>query len=200
MTAALATLGGCCIVITKGANDLRAAQALHANGHALPTSYLPGFDEVGLVRPDGQRPIIGPNGVAGESLDELGPVRRAGWRGDKSAPLIHAKLLVLGDAWGYDADENGEWGPQFRFRPSRAWLGSANWTQGAVDHLEFGLWTGEQQLVEHTFQFLLDMLKFSEPLETTHDNPQPELGDAEWDDDAFAEYFAEMSVSDDEEN
>ena len=49
MTAALATLGGCCIVITKGANDLAAAQALHANGPALPTVYLPGFDEVGLV-------------------------------------------------------------------------------------------------------------------------------------------------------
>lgn len=93
MTAALTTLGGCCIVVTKPANDLRAAQALLANGHALPTAYLPSFDEVGLVRPDGQRPSIGPGGMAGESLDELGPVRRAGWRGDRSAPLVHAKLL-----------------------------------------------------------------------------------------------------------
>lgn len=138
VTAALATLDGCCIVITKGANDLRAAHALHANGHALPTVYLPGFDEVGLVRPDGQRPIIGPGGMADESLEELGPVRRAGWRGDRSAPLIHAKLLVFDDAWGYDNDEDGEWGPQFRFRPRRAWLGSANWTHAAAEHLEFG--------------------------------------------------------------
>src|SRR6266508_3759637 len=105
-----ATLGGCCIVITKGANDLRAARALHANGQALPTVYLPGFDEVGLVGPNGQRPLIGPSGMASGSLDELGPVRRAGWRGDRSAPLIHAKLLVLGDAWGYDNDEEGPWG------------------------------------------------------------------------------------------
>jgi len=196
MTAALATLGGCCIVITKGANDLRAAQALYVNGHALPTLYLPGFDEVGLVRPDGQRPIIGPSGMAGESLDELGPVRRAGWRGDRSAPLIHAKLLVLGNAWGYDNDEDGEWGLQFRFRPRRAWLGSANWTQGAAEHLEFGMWTDESQLVEHTFQFLLDMLKFSEPLDTANDHPYPELLDAEWDEVAFTEYLADMGSHD----
>jgi len=183
-------------VITKGANDLRAAQALYVNGHALPTLYLPGFDEVGLVRPDGQRPIIGPSGMAGESLDELGPVRRAGWRGDRSAPLIHAKLLVLGNAWGYDNDEDGEWGLQFRFRPRRAWLGSANWTQGAAEHLEFGMWTDESQLVEHTFQFLLDMLKFSEPLDTANDHPYPELLDAEWDEVAFTEYLADMGSHD----
>lgn len=200
MTAALAKLGGCCIVITKGANNLRAAQALHTRGRALPTAYLPGFEEVGLVGPDGKRPIIGPSGLAGGSLDELGPVRRAGWRGDKSAPLIHAKLLILGDAWGYDNDEEGPWGPQFGFRARRAWLGSANWTRGATEHLEFGLWIDEPQLVEHTFRFLLDMLKFSEPFDTAYDHPSPELVDAEWDDAAFAEYLADIGSSDHDED
>jgi hypothetical protein len=196
MTAALARLGGCCIVLTKSANDLRAAQALHTTGRALPTAYLPGFDEVGQARPDGKRPIIGPHGLDGDSLHELGPVRRAGWRGDRTAPLIHAKLLVLGDAWGYDNDEEGPWGPQFSFRPQRAWLGSANWTRGATGHLEFGLWVDEPQLVEHTFAFLLDMLKFSEPFDTANDQPSPELVDAEWDDAAFAEYLADMGAAD----
>ena len=90
---------------TKDANDLAAARALQANSHALPTAYLPGFDNIGLAWPDGPRPVIGPHGMSGESLDQLGPVRRAGWRGSKKAPLVHAKLLVLADAWGYDTDE-----------------------------------------------------------------------------------------------
>lgn len=196
MTAALAALGGCCIVMTKGARDLSAARALQAKGHALPTIYLPGFDEVGLTRPDGRRPVIYPGGMTGESVDELGPVRRAGWQGNRTAPLVHAKLLVLGDAWGYDNDEDGEWGPHYRFRAKRAWLGSANWTPGAAEHLEFGLWVDEPQLVEHTFQFLLDVLKFSEPLDTTAHHPNPELINAEWDDDAFIEYLADMGAYD----
>jgi hypothetical protein len=35
------------------------------------------------------------------------------------------------------------------------------------------------------------ILKFSEPLGALHDRPYPELADATWDDDAFAEYVAE---------
>ena len=173
LTASLATLGGCFIMIDKGANDVRAVHALQSSGHALPTMYLPGFDEVGATAADGRAPVIGPWGMSGGSPpEELGPVRVAGWRGDRKAPLVHAKLLVLGDAWGYDNDEDGEWGPQNRFRPVRAWLGSANWTRGATDHLEFGLWVDEPKLVDHTFSFLLDVLKFSEPLGSAHGSSQ----------------------------
>jgi hypothetical protein len=38
-------------------------------------------------------------------VEELGPVLAAGWRGDPQAPLLHAKLLVLGDVIGYEDDE-----------------------------------------------------------------------------------------------
>ncbi|MGH4019058.1 MAG: hypothetical protein ACRDT0_07435 [Pseudonocardiaceae bacterium] len=54
--------------------------------------------------------------------------------------------------------------------------------------------------MEHTFQFLLDMLKFSEPFDTPSDHPHPELVDAEWDDAAFAEYLADMGSHDYDED
>ena len=71
---------------------------------------------------------------------------------------------------------------QFRFEPKRAWLGSANWTKHASQHLEFGLWTTDAVLVERTYRFVLDVIRFSEPFDTATDHPEPELIAAEWDD------------------
>jgi hypothetical protein len=154
----LASLEGCCIVMTKGAGDLMGARALQASGRPLAAQYLPNFNEVGFVGKDGSPPVIGPYGMEGETVEDLGPVRLAGWRGtrnDRSLPLLHAKLLVLGDAWGYDNDDDPPWGPQFRFAPRRAWLGSANWTRGATKALEFGVWVDEPTLVKHVLTLFL---------------------------------------------
>lgn len=115
-------------------------------------------------------------------------------------PLVHAKLLVLGEAWGFDDDEGPDFGLRTGFKPMRAWFGSANWTTASAEHLEFGLWVDEPTLVDHAFRFLLDLLTFSEPLDTNSDQPSPELVDAEWDDDAFAEYMAEFGHYDGEED
>jgi hypothetical protein len=191
LTAALASMGACCIVMDKGAKDSGAASALHKNGRPIWAEHLPGFDEVGYIEPDGTRPMITPHGMQGRQVEALGPVRRAGYRGGKQLPLLHAKLLVLGESWWFDNDEEGPWGPQYGFRPQRAWHGSANWTSNAGSHLEFGNWIDDPDLVDHTFRFLLDVITFSEPFESTTARPQPELVDATWDDAAFQEYFDE---------
>jgi len=195
MTAALASMDSTCIVMDKGAGDRRGAEALLAEGNPMPIVYLPGFDEMGKPEPDGSRPIMYPGGMSGKTVEELGPVRSAGWRGDKH-PLLHAKLLVLGDAIGWESDEFPDWGVHFRFEPSKAWLGSANWTTGSAQHLEFGLWTTDLSLVEHTFKFVLDVIRFSEPFNTEADHPEPELVAAEWDDEAFYEAVSEMAFDD----
>lgn len=194
MTAALASVDFTCIVTHKGASDRRAAEVLQAQGNPIPIVYLPGFDDMAKPEPDGRRPIVVPSGLVGETVEQLGPVRAAGWRGDRRAPLLHAKLLVLGDAVGWDSDEFPDWGVHFRFKPQLAWLGSANWTKGATQHLEFGLWTTDPSLVDYTFQFVLDVIRFSEPFDTTTDHPEPELVDAEWDEGAFREAAAEMAL------
>lgn len=194
MTAALASMDAACIVMDKGAGDRRGAEALLTGGNPMPIVYLPGFDEMAKPAPDGRRPIITPGGMSGETVEELGPVRAAGWRGDRQAPLLHAKLLVLGDAIGWDSDEYPDFGLHFHFEPKKAWLGSANWTKGSIHHLEFGLWTTDPRLVEHTFKFVLDVIRFSEPFHTATDHPEPELVAAEWDDEAFLEAASEMAL------
>jgi hypothetical protein len=193
MTAALASMGATCIVMDKGAGDRHAAEVLLAEGRPMPSVYLPGFDEMAKPAPDGRRPIMSPWGLSGEIVEELGPVRAAGWRGDRR-PLLHAKLLVLGDAIGWESDEFPDWGLHFRFEPKKAWLGSANWTKGSIQHLEFGLWTTDPSLVEQSFGFVLDVIRFSEPFNTAADHPEPELIGAEWDEEAFREAAAEMAL------
>lgn len=195
MTAALASMGATCIVMDKGAGDRRAAEVLLAKGSPMPITYLPGFDDMARPTPDGERPVMSPGGLSGEIVEELGPVRAAGWRGDRHHPLLHAKLLVLGDAVGWESDEFPDRGLHFRFEPEKAWLGSANWTKSATQNLEFGLWTTDPSLMDQTFGFVLDVIKFSEPFNAATVRPEPELVTAEWDDDAFREAAAEMALS-----
>jgi hypothetical protein len=40
--------------------------------------------------------------------------------------------------------------------------------------------------------FLLDVIRFSQPLDSATAGPEPELVGADWDNEAFAEYVAEM--------
>lgn len=196
LTAEFAKAGGCCIVMTKGAGDLAAAEDLIENGHPLPTRHFGAFDEIGVRGPVGEVPTIGPGGLSAP-LAEVGPVRMAGWKrpggGSKGLPLVHAKLLVLGDAW---ADEKADTGPVHAFTAKRAWLGSSNWTgPSAAEHLEFGLWTDEPTLVAHTTEFLLDLINYSEPFQPDSNRPNPEFAEANWDDQAFADYLADTAES-----
>jgi hypothetical protein len=50
--------------------------------------------------------------------------------------------------------------------------------------------------VEHTFGFVLDVIRLSEPFNTATDYPEPELVAAEWDEEAFREAVAEMALDD----
>ena len=53
-----------------------------------------------------------------------------------AAPLVHAKLLLLGEA----GEGEGDFGEQvLYFAPRKAWLGSANFTLNSRRSLESGL-------------------------------------------------------------
>ncbi|WP_164701519.1 hypothetical protein [Modestobacter sp. KNN46-3] len=99
--------------------------------------------------------------------------------------LLAARTWVWEDDWGYE---------QWHFTPLRTWLGSANWTAAAQSHLEFGLWTDDPELMDANRRFLLDVI--SQPLDSVTDGPEPELRDSDWDNQAFAEYVAEMGTVD----
>ena len=182
----------CCVIIDRQQTRLDAAHRLHAAGRPLSSAYFPGFEDLRLPDADGGTPVIGPYSPFPNPL-ALGPVRAAGWarssaHGDRR-PLVHVKMLVAGRTWLWEDDFGQE---QHHFTPLRTWLGSANWTTFAPSHLEFGLWSDDPDLMAHNLSFLLDMIRFSQPLDSTTAGPEPELVTADWDDEAFREYLHDL--------
>jgi hypothetical protein len=191
VTRALASFDQCCIVVDKQQPEYNAVRQLASKGNALSSAYLDGFDEIALPDEGGNPPVIHPS--SGRFSVELGPVRVAGWRRAKDGaprPMLHSKMLVLGVTTYYEDDEEFA-GDILKFRPKSTWMGSANWTQAARNHIEFGLWSTDPDLVQHNYEYLLSLLTFSEPRGASSIGPEPELVSAVWDDVAFAEYFAE---------
>jgi hypothetical protein len=80
--------------------------------------------------------------------------------------------------------------------PMSVWLGSANWTRGAANHIEFGVWTTDKALCSTVLDFMKSVIRASEPLASAAPGPLPELVEADWDDEAFIEYMAEMEPDD----
>jgi hypothetical protein len=191
VTRALASFDQCCIVVDKQQPEYYAVRQLADDGKPLSSAYLDGFDEIARPDEDGNPPVIHPG--SGRFAVELGPVRVAGWRRAEDGtarPMLHSKMLVLGVTTYYEDDEEFA-GDIFTFCPKSTWMGSANWTQQARNHIEFGLWSIDPDLVQRNYEYLLSLLKFSEPRGASTIGPEPELVSAVWDDVAFAEYWAE---------
>jgi hypothetical protein len=189
---ALTAFGQCCIVVDKQQPEYEGVRRLASQGRPISSAYLEGFDELATTDEEGNGPVIGPHSGLPEPM-ALGPIRVAGWQeaADGSRrPMLHSKLLVVGVTTHYEDDEMFA-GDILRFRPVATWMGSANWTHSARQHIEFGLWSDDQQLVDHNYRYLLSLLAFSEPRGAATAGPEPELLSAIWDDDAFREYFAE---------
>lgn len=195
---ALAAFDQCCIVVDKQQPEYNAVRQLAARGKPLSSAYLDGFDEIALPDEDGNPPVIDPG--TGRFDVDLGPVRVAGWRRAQDGaprPMLHSKMLVLGVTTYYEDDEEFA-GDILNFRPKSTWIGSANWTQAARNHIEFGMWSTDPDLVRHNYDYLLSLVRFSEPRGAASIGPEPELVSAVWDHAAFASYFAEYCGDDDE--
>ena len=125
--------------------------------------------------------------------DRAGAGSRLARQQDSPKPLLHAKLLVLGDlvlnVYGPD-DSYGE--ERLDFEPRTVWWGSANWTEMARSHLEVGFACDDPALAEQAADFVADVIAFSEPVTTTSPTPKPNLVRVEFDDAAMAEAAREM--------
>ena len=93
--------------------------------------------------------------------------------------MLHAKMLVLGVTTYYEDDEDFG-GDDLRFRPTRTWMGSANWALAARTHIEFGLRSTEPALVAENYKYLLSLIAFSEQRGASTVGPEPELVMATW--------------------
>jgi hypothetical protein len=179
-----------CIVIDKG-RIRPAVRRLMAGADddgtaGVPLSWL-GLDEWGPLDASGDPPVIGPWGPLPGTETNVGPVRMLGFRGNRK-PLLHAKLAVACAGWRWE----GEFGEELELlTPLRVWAGSANWTEGASDHLEFGMWSDDEAICKTALAFMRSVITASEGVTSEAPGPLPDLAAGVWDDDAFRDYLAE---------
>ena len=180
---ALTRFDGTCITVDKDPRNRAAINYLSGLGTPIQATAL-GLETLSPLSDGGEIPILGPSSACPGAHLALGPVRSAGYTGGTHTPLMHAKMLVLSyvDHLDYGEDWDG-----YHLRPIKAWIGSANWTASAASHLEFGLWTTDPELVQVSFEFLTDVIRLSEPIDSTSPSPDPEFHEVAWDDEAFRE-------------
>ena len=153
----------------------------------FPAKALPELAWLMPVDEDGEVPIVGP--YSHPPNVQLPALRTIGYRrtaGGKLVPILHAKLVLLGDLRWHDEDEFGI-ADVLAFWPRRLWVGSANGTFSSRSSLEFGCWLSEPELLSKALRFLAQVLRHSEDLDPDSDVVEPDLVDPEFDDEAMAE-------------
>ena len=188
---ALLQAGPTCICVDKGSITSPAVQRLLADGAGVANFLIPALRYTGPADPEGNPPVVGPGSPSPEeSGNVLEPIRVVGWRkaGRRERPVPHLKLAVICAAWRWDTDYGGY---EDYLTPLVAWWGSANWTRGARRHLEMGAWTTDESFCGTALDFLVDLIRFSQAPTSDTAGPEPDLVDAEWDDIAFAEAYAD---------
>jgi hypothetical protein len=185
------------VVITKQPRDRR--QQARTDQLKPVLERCPGFPadalpELGglVLRKDGKAPVAGPYSPHTPPL-LLPPLRTVGFRktGDRLVPILHTKMVLLGELWWHDEDDFGA-AEVTGFRPQQLWLASANGTASSRANLEFGTWNTEPALLAEATRFLTGLLRSSEDLDLDQDDLQPGLVEPDYDDAAFAELLADQ--------
>lgn len=195
----LGQMANACVVVTKQPRwryDGARADALKAlassNGLAQQA-----YHELSELAPpvDGNRVIVGP-WHRDWADNEIGAVREVGFRkvGNHLVPIVHAKIMLLGQMYWTDEHPSGHVMDVIGFRPERLWIGSANFTKSSRSSLEMGMWTTDPDMLTAARQWLLSLVAISEPLGAGSDSMQPELVPVEYDHDAMVEYMREAAA------
>lgn len=191
---ALESLTRVCIVVRKEQQSHRVIPVLRDMAQRLPgipTRAFPALSEL-APKVDGKPLVVGPY----ETVEpEVPSVRSVGFRvAGAWPPIVHAKLALLGHFWWHDEGPDGHIEDIVSFSAKRLWISSANFTRGSRRSLEFGYWTEEPALLEGAQRFLLRLIAASEPIDAAADALDPELAMVVYDDEAMAEYAAEMGL------
>lgn len=143
----------------------------------------------------GQPQILGPHSPTPNHM--FPPLRTLGYRrvGDDYVPLLHAKLMLLGELIWMEDEEFGL-GDITRFESRKLWIGSANGTWWSRSSLEMGCWQAQPELLSSAKDFLARILANSENLDPDADTMEPELAAPIYDDVAMAEATALLDDDD----
>jgi hypothetical protein len=183
-----------CVAFTKLEHPLPPARLARLNTvlnrcPGFPADALPGLD--GLVFRDkkGKVLVVGPSTPLPHV--RIPALRAMGYRrtGERPVPLLHAKMVLLGELRWHDEDESGV-ADVLIFRPRRLWIGSANGTYSSRFSLEFGCWQDDPELLQQAKQFLIQVVRHSEDLDPTSNDMKPGLIEPEFDEEAMAEAAA----------
>lgn len=203
LIAKLSELSGACVVVTKQPRtkrDLERFERLVAVNERTPGLRTDAFPALSDIAPKvgGKPRVVGPYDQMGG--DVIPTIRTLGFRrqGDQLVPIMHAKLAILGEFWWHDEAEPGLVGDFYGFSPARLWISSANFTRRSRRSLEFGYWTEDDKLLEAAYRFVMNAIRFSEPLDPAADVPDPEFVPVDFDDAAMREAIADMDFEDDE--
>jgi hypothetical protein len=152
----------------------------------FPADALPEFDGLVLCDQDGQPHTVGPSTPRPHL--QVPALRTVGYRrtGNRLVPLLHAKMVLLGDLCWHDEDDFGP-ADILSFRPQRLWIGSANGTYSSRFSLEFGCWQTEPELLKQAEQFLIKVVAHSERIDPDADDMEPDLAQPVYDVVAMAE-------------
>lgn len=135
----------------------------HCSG--FPAAALSELETLALPDEFGQPQVVGPS----THLPHLTipGLRTVGHRktGGKLVPLLHAKMVLLGDLRWHDEDDLGYPADILSFWPRRLWIGSANGTTASRLSLEFGCWQAEPELLRQAKRFLTQVIAHSEDLD-----------------------------------
>lgn len=137
----LGDLAAACIVVTKQERraDKRKFERLIAANNRTPGMPLRLFSGLSGLAPkvDGKPAVLGPTSPMDDyvmpTIRTLG-FRRVAGRGEKLAPIVHAKLALLGHLWQHDEDGFGS-ADVMGFDARRLWVSSANFTTSSRQSL-----------------------------------------------------------------
>ncbi|MET7551531.1 hypothetical protein ABZS94_38590 [Streptomyces sp. NPDC005500] len=201
----IAEFPSACVVVSKQARGKYHAERLRKVAEAVkdaagfPAWALSELEEL-RFRQGGKAPVLGP-GSPQERI-RLPALRALGYRkaGKHLVPILHTKMLLLGELWWHDEDALGGVADVTGFTPHRLWLGSANGTGSSRRSLEFGLWLEDPGLLKAAQRFLVEVLAQSEDLDPDSDDLTPDLVVPDYDDEAMWEAMAALADYDVDED
>ena len=179
-----------CIVMDKGSD---APDRLVECGQSLLNSTIPYLDGT-TPNVDGKPVLVAPYTPAEEIAHRVGPVRVLEWSKGTNKPLLHAKLMVVGEVNDVDIDAPGGFS-EWRFIPETVWLGSANWTELSQAHLEVAITSTDRQLLYEATSFIAHVIMFSEPMDSVSQRPNPNLLHVDYDHAGMAEAMRDLEDS-----
>lgn len=195
-----------CVVVTKQPRDkgwsekdrMMRAFELRAGGEGGGGLVQAAYRELAeWARPDGSGPlIVGPGTPDWQGA--ISPLRELGFRksGNHLVPIVHAKLLLVGEMRWTDEHASGYSVDELSFVPKRLWVGSANFTARSRLSLEMGSWTSVPDMMTAARRFLLTLVAWSEPWGSLHDDMSPELTPIEYDEVSISEYLQDRERHD----